>query len=372
MYISQRLQNLLYIVLVGKSSGISYNEQASGVKALVEQLGHSTQTDHQEEATLWRHLGKTQLDAGEYAEARQIFCHGSKQCPLDSGLRHHLRVWTAFHGKKVNDYTTTTTDSSTAKRPVPQRLEVPSNPDIFMSLDVPNEAIPNSVKRWDGTISEKCRLIHASKDPVLTSEACKFLIHSALDAVEERGWTRDRHIQAPTCDIPIFELSHEAQHWCREAFHNVLFPMLTSAVAPELNIDPLTLRIQDCFIVRYDGNDESARGPGFASLNPHEDESLLSLTIALNDMSEYDGGGLFIKSTGDLLNGNAGTVLCFAGGLVHGGYPVSRGTRWILTVFLYVDANESRKRPGYTLEAIDKLRHSVREHGSMDKSEQKE
>jgi len=69
--------------------------------------------------------------------------------------------------------------------------------------------------------------------------------------------------------------------------------MLTSAVAPELIIDPLTLRNQDCFIVRYDGNNESACGPGFASLNAHEDESLFPLTIALNDMSEYNGGGLF-------------------------------------------------------------------------------
>jgi len=80
----------------------------------------------------------------------------------------------------------------------------------------------------------------------------------------------------------------------------------------------------------------------------------------------------FIKSTDDLLNSNADTVLCFVGVLVHGGYPVLLGTRWILTVFLYVDANEARKRPGYTIEAIAKLWHSVREHRSMDKSEQKE
>lgn len=367
MYVLQ-LQNLIFLVLVGIPSGTSSIEQVSGVKALIEQLARITDisNDHQE-AKLWRHLGKIQLDAGEYAEARQIFCHGSKQCPSDSGLRHHLRVWTAFHGD-VDEYKS----DSSCKKPAPQPLGATANPDVFVSLDVPDEAIPNSVKKWDGARSERRRLIHASKEPVLTSEACKFLIHSALNAVEERGWTRDRHVQAPTCDIPIFDLSPEAQRWCREAFHNVLFPLLASTFAPELNIDPLELRIQDCFIVRYDGNEESSGGPGFASLNPHEDESLLSLTVALNDMSEYDGGGLFIKSTGDLLNGDAGTVLCFAGGLVHGGYPVSRGTRWILTVFLYVDANESRKRPGYTLDAIDKLRHSTREYRSMDKDEQKE
>ena len=114
-----------------------------------------------------------------------------------------------------------------------------------------------------------------------------------------------------------------------------------------------SITFDDCFVVRYDGdNDAQGGGPGFSSLRPHEDESLLSLTIALNDPSEYEGGGLYIHSTGDLLNGDAGTVLCFAGQLVHGGYPVTSGTRWILTVFLYVDGNESGKPPGYTLDAI--------------------
>lgn len=64
---------------------------------------------------------------------------------------------------------------------------------------------------------------------------------------------------------------------------------------------------------------------------------------------DYEGGGLFLASTHDVLNGPAGTVLCFAGGLTHGGYPVTRGTRWILTVFLHVDRSLSGKNPGYTL-----------------------
>ena len=55
---------------------------------------------------------------------------------------------------------------------------------------------------------------------------------------------------------------------------------------------------------------------------------MISLTIALNDRTEYDEGGLWIAATGDVLNGDAGTVLCFAGELVHGGFPVRRGTRW--------------------------------------------
>jgi hypothetical protein len=100
------------------------------------------------------------------------------------------------------------------------------------------------------------------------------------------------------------------------------------------------------------GEEDTHYGPGFAHLKPHGDESLISLTIALNDIDENERRGLYIESTQDLLNGPAGTVLCFPGSLVHGGYKVTKGTRWILTVFLYCDANRSGKPAGYTLENL--------------------
>lgn len=353
MWIACRHQELVFLLLVLLTVGSTVasspattpnnNSHHIYLKAAIDRLVSSSRSSDQsqdEEAKCWRQLGKIQLNAGEYAEARRIFCEGAKRCPFDDGLVHHERVFNAFHGSHAED---------TPKEPAP--LMRPSDPNIFLSLDVPTEAeIPKSVQNWKGKVpqSARKRLIHATKEPVLPKDACKFLIQAALDAATN-GWTTDRHVQAPTCDIPVFDLAPQAREWCRNAFHSVLFPLLSSTVSPELDIEPENLRIQDCFIVRYDGEKDK---PGFNQLRPHEDESLLSLTIALNDMSEYEGGGLFIQATGDLLNGDAGTVLCFPGSLVHGGYPVSAGTRWILTVFIYVDANESGQAPGYTLDMI--------------------
>lgn len=331
------------------------------VKTIVDQLSSAAtvQTLKEEEhADLWRRLGKLQLDVREYAEARRIFCRGSALCPSDEKLRHHVRVWDAFHTVEgASSGLEKATSSSKTNFVTPLPLEIPASAiesDIFLSLDVPKEAIPEAVKQWRSHIppDDRCRLLHASTKPILSKEACQYLIQSALRVVEAQGsdWTKDRHIQAPTCDLPAFDLPPDAKTWLRQSMQNALLPLLAKIVSPELDIDPKQLHIQDCFIVRYDGDELT--GPGFDSLRPHEDESLLSLTIALNDMSEYEGGGLFIQATGDLLNGDAGTVLCFAGQLVHGGYPVTKGTRWILTVFLYADANESGKPAGYTLDAI--------------------
>jgi len=126
-----------------------------------------------------------------------------------------------------------------------------------------------------------------------------------------------------------------------------------SVLFPRAVPDPSVLRCQDCFIVRYDA--DTSTGAGFASLRAHQDESLISITVALNDRSCYDDGGLWIASTGDVLNGDAGTVLCFAGEITHGGFPVAIGTRWIMTMFLHIDANASGESPGYMVRELDGL-----------------
>jgi hypothetical protein len=311
------------------------------------------------EATLWKHLGKLCLDAGEYAEASRIFRRGAQRCPEDEGLCHHSKVFEAFHGEQEQTSSGLHENEDGVDSLPPLKLEKEAN-DIFLALHVPPDKVPNSItvrarkNGYDGMTEAHnlSRLLYASTEPMLSRDACLHIIQSAKEVAEKRGWTTDRHVHAPTCDIPVFDLDPSTIRWVRNAMQGVLFPLLASSFPGEIGIKADMLRIQDLFVVRYDG-EEGGNKPGFASLRPHEDESIISLTIALNDMSEYEGGGLFVASTGDLLNGDAGTVLSFAGELVHGGYPVTKGTRWIMTVFLSLDDNLSGNDPGYTLNAIE-------------------
>jgi hypothetical protein len=290
----------------------------------------------------WRKWGKLQLDSLEYAEAYRIFRKGSELNPDDPGLRHHVQVHDAFHGPL-----SALSNHHSLEIPPLVKSQFPHGKEVFLTLSVPEA--PSSVQRWRGKRlppSQRLQLIHASKEPILSRQACQYLINAALQVAETHGWTKNRHVQAPTCDMPAHTLPPPALLWIRKAFDEALYPLIQEVFGDQLDLSEL--RMQDCFIVRYDGED----GPGFTDLMPHEDESLISITIALNDMDEYEGGGLYIAPTQDLLNGPAGTVLCFAGGLVHGGYPVKKGTRWILTAFLYCDANASGKKPGYSLQEI--------------------
>ena len=334
-------------VCCAKASSISGSQQENIVAQLKNELKASPANENN---SSWKRLGKIQLDNQEYAEASRIFRQGSQFCPNDAELKHHVQVFETFHGTDL------TREKIKTLLEIPP-LSMPSLPPslqprrgVFLTLDCPQ--VPHAVSRWKGKIDpdRRVNLIHASREPILSREACQYLIDEATKTAGTRGWTTDRHIHAPTCDIPAHDLPLPVQAWIRDAFDEVLYPLIQNVFGDQIDLD--NLRVQDCFIVRYDGSDDRSSGggaPGFSDLKPHQDESLVSLTIALNDMDEYEGGGLFIAPTQDLLNGPAGTVLCFAGSLVHGGYPVMKGTRWILTAFLYPDANVSGKAPGYTL-----------------------
>ena len=328
----------------------------STISHIAQSLKRNVNKGDDSEARNWKRLGKLLLDSEEYAEAALVFRRGAVRCSKDEGLNHHLKVYNAFHGETETINNCDSDDSSDTITPTPLDLGGIDR-DVFLTLDVPPSAVPASIltlaKKHSGIESpqELAKLLHASKEPIFSREACKYIIDCAQKKAGETGWTKDRHVQAPTCDIPTFALDPPIQQWLRNAIVHQLFPILASAFPSEIRIDPQLLRIQDMFVVRYDGNDED--GPGFNHLKPHEDESIISLTIALNDMKEYEGGVLFIPCTEDLLNGDAGTVLAFAGQIVHGGFPVKKGSRWILTIFVYIDENLSGKRKGYILDSID-------------------
>eukprot|EP01043_Picozoa_sp_COSAG02_P023575 COSAG02_NODE_1263_length_13548_cov_13.881627_10_plen_265_part_00 len=106
------------------------------------------------------------------------------------------------------------------------------------------------------------------------------------------------------------------------------------------------LRLHDAFIVRYD-----AEVDGSFSLPEHRDTSSMSFTVALNRRCNTDGvdgagrgdfvgGGTWFEAlgpTGMVVDADIGCACAFAGPLRHAGYPISRGTRYILVLFCYVE-----------------------------------
>ena len=45
-------------------------------------------------------------------------------------------------------------------------------------------------------------------------------------------------------------------------------------------------------------------------------------------------------------------MVAFPGKVRHGGAPITAGTRYIITLFCYLDENKSKRPPGYVLEEL--------------------
>ena len=148
-----------------------------------------------------------------------------------------------------------------------------------------------------------------------------------------------------TTDVPLIDLPAALPAFNR-ALSQTLLPALASRY-PQAVGGPTELRVLDCFVVRYQAGAQ-------AHLPVHSDQSLLSFTIALNDPSEYVGGGVFISGLGRAIDTpSAGHAVLFPGSVSHGGAQVTSGTRYIIVLFIGSGRNRgSGRAAGYTLDRL--------------------
>ena len=128
-----------------------------------------------------------------------------------------------------------------------------------------------------------------------------------------------------------------APRWEQHAPAAADAPMLADRFAGLLpDADGRCLRVVDAFVVKYD-----AAG-GQKELKPHRDGSVFSFNIALNERCEYEGGGTWFAGIDRAFAIERGHVLAHPSGMLHGGHPITEGTRYILVAFVAVAGADSR------------------------------
>jgi len=162
---------------------------------------------------------------------------------------------------------------------------------------------------------------------VLSLEKCHQYIQAAEKwATDENdgSWTRNRHDQYPTTDIPISMLD----------FNDELVATVKSRVFPAIAehylfpVDALSL--YDFFIIKYDANAQS-------KLDWHRDVSLISFNFALN--SDFVGGGTSFPHLDEPVRIGTGDVVMHTGKLLHSGNNITEGLRYIIVGFVQVDSD---------------------------------
>ena len=263
--------------------------------------GTTPEWKFQNQADLWHAMGAVILSQQKFARAQEHWKNGSRY------QRVHKEISEQLEKQKAYQYFDPLIEP-TRKRPFKQEI-----------LQSQTNAITTTNKA----------LFVASE--VIEIETCRQLIKWAKEfATDHGGWTASRHYAVPTTDLPIHKVP-KLLEWFQEWMPNILFPLLQDQFgAPTGSTEKKRFYVHDAFLVRY----EATATSNFLPM--HFDESTHSCVLALND--DFDGGGSYIYDLDQSIAPEMGGMVSFRGNqCLHGGNPVTRGVRYILAIFLFLD-----------------------------------
>eukprot|EP00930_Biecheleria_cincta_P024210 TRINITY_DN17355_c0_g1_i2.p1 TRINITY_DN17355_c0_g1~~TRINITY_DN17355_c0_g1_i2.p1 ORF type:complete len:314 (-),score=54.63 TRINITY_DN17355_c0_g1_i2:46-987(-) len=190
---------------------------------------------------------------------------------------------------------------------------------------------PSAVTEQTGLVSDQlslntcdCELILDTvlEMDLLTPEESLVLCDAARVTAERSGWGAQSHDNHATKDVKIRNLISSAAIAIFEK--KVAEPMM-EAITEHYQIPRKLLRVEDAFIVRYAIDSQT-------SLGYHRDGSLVSAIVTLSNPKDFVGGGTAFRD-GSLYKPEQGSGIVFAGQRLHCGCEITKGARYILTIF---------------------------------------
>ena len=201
---------------------------------------------------LWLELGSILVKANEYAEAERVFRAGASHVPDNEML-------SAAALTLGGDSATYCREVSKDVAPPPHAIDdsgfegFEAPPEEILGLDQADRAVVWS----EGKTSLVDRgAVFKSTTPLLDPADCAWVIEQVEAHAAVHGWTKDRHVEAPTTDIPVSAVP-AIREWFDEALATRLFPMLHSRF-PSAIRNPSELRVLDAFVVRYDAREQAS------------------------------------------------------------------------------------------------------------------
>ncbi len=249
------------------------------------------------------------LERGCFDKAQDMWKDAHKLCPGHESIALQIKKQKAYYHRE--GFMTGTND---------QMMQLKNN---FYTTLIPKKAF-----------------VTKDDSPIISDNECSQAIEWAEAAAKVRkgGWTTSRHYAVPTTDMPLHDIP-PLLNWFNEVLKNRLRPLLAIQFGEdEVGKQGSDVLIHDAFIVRYDASG------GQKHLPLHRDQSTHSFTIALNSLSEYEGGGTYISSLKRSIIVDKGGALSFRGDqLLHGGDPIVSGCRYIIVAFCYVCKSSARE-----------------------------
>lgn len=159
-------------------------------------------------------------------------------------------------------------------------------------------------------------------EDLLDDGECQRLIDAACARAAKVGWAEVKHANYATQDVKVWKLGS------REAiriFEDRVAGPMKQAIATHFRLPLAVVDLDDAFVVRYAVGAQT-------SLQFHRDGSVVSGIVSLSASTDYDGGGTVFRN-GTLFRPEKGCGILFGGQRLHSGGTVTRGMRFICTLF---------------------------------------
>lgn len=148
---------------------------------------------------------------------------------------------------------------------------------------------------------------------VFSRYECIDMISEAESYANAFGWNKGRHVDydiRPTKDLMITTIYKNKQEELNSIYLR-FYDTIFTTISNKYNMHITRLRISDLFITKYNASTPERL------LGPHQDKSIWSFVITLND--NFTGGGTYFFDTRTLWKPPVGGALVFNGYQMHGG-----------------------------------------------------
>ena len=115
---------------------------------------------------------------------------------------------------------------------------------------------------------------------LLDAHECREMVELVENAVPTL-WTTSRHYAVPTTDVPVYQVK-PLLAWFNEQLKTRIFPLLHRQF--EVSCKTHRFRMLDAFLVKYSSI-------GQQRLPMHNDQSMYSIIVAMNERDQYAAGG---------------------------------------------------------------------------------
>jgi len=165
---------------------------------------------------------------------------------------------------------------------------------------------------------------------IVPENMCDEILKEGIEYAKDMKWTLKRHGDYPTTDN---EFTPDWKNY--EYVYNIVDSIIFDNISKLFNIEKEKLKILELFLVKYENN---IKKKSQHKLKKHKDGNEFSFIIALNDVSEYTGGGTYFHTVKKHVKLNKGDCVIFSGQQEHEGIKITSGKRFILTGFIsYID-----------------------------------